>query len=224
MDDNKRVNTIAALSVIALIIIIIVSRILLKLSSAFFLICGAGVAVILAILVCVLVISIYKRRSRKLETQSENHEELRIEYSFLRKVAGVPTKFRYKELEEATDGFMSLVGKGSSASVFKGILSDGTSVAVKRIDSEEKRGEKEFRSEVAAIASVHHVNLVRLLGYCNAPSAPKYLVYEYIPNGSLDCWIFPKRESQRRHGGCLSWNLRYKEFDSFSINTYNMSF
>lgn len=226
MDDNKRVNTIAALSVIALIIIIIVSRILLKLSSAFFLICGAGVAVILAILACVLVISIYKRRSRQLETQlkSENHEELRIEYSFLRKVAGVPTKFRYKELEEATDGFMSLVGKGSSASVFKGILSDGTSVAVKRIDSEEKRGEKEFRSEVAAIASVHHVSLVRLLGYCNAPSAPKYLVYEYIPNGSLDCWIFPKRESQRRHGGCLSWNLRYKEFVSFSINTHDTSF
>lgn len=135
--------------------------------------------------------------------------ELRIEYSFLRKVAGVPTKYRFKELEEATDGFQALLGKGSSASVFKGILNDGTSVAVKRIDGEE-RGEKEFRSEVAAIASVHHVNLVRMFGYCNAPTAPRYLVYEYIPNGSLDCWIFPLRENHTRKGGCLPWNLRQK--------------
>ncbi|KAL5056439.1 hypothetical protein RYX36_037121 [Vicia faba] len=89
---------------------------------------------------------------------------------------------------------------------------DGTSVPVKRIDAEE-RGEREFKSEVAAIASVHHVNLVRLFGYCNSSSAPRYLVYDFISNGSLDCWIFPKRDdSQRRprRSGSLSWNLRYK--------------
>ncbi|MCI26640.1 putative receptor-like protein kinase, partial [Trifolium medium] len=63
--------------------------------------------------------------------------------------------------------------------------------AVKRIDAEE-RGEREFKSEVAAIANVQHVNLVRLFGYCNSSKAP--------------------RESQRRprRSGCLSWNLRYK--------------
>lgn len=147
-----------------------------------------------------------------LESQLKTEgRELRIEYSFLRKVAGVPTKYRFKELEEATDGFQALIGRGSSASVFKGILSDGTSVAVKRIDGED-RGEREFRSEVAAIASVQHVNLVRLFGYCNAPSAPRYLVYAFIPNGSLDCWIFPERvEGTRvRRGGCLPWNLRYR--------------
>ena len=203
-------KTIAAISVIVLIIIIIVARITLKLSRAFFLICGAGVAVILAVFACALVSLSYNRRRRLLESQLNSEgRELRIEYSFLRKVAGVPIKFSYKELEEATDGFNSLVGKGASASVFKGILSDGTSVAVKRIDAEE-RGEKEFRSEVAAIAGVHHVNLVRLLGYCNAPSAPRYLVYEYVSNGSLDCWIFPRKKTQRRLGGCLPWNLRYR--------------
>ncbi|KAL5100924.1 hypothetical protein RYX36_005251 [Vicia faba] len=155
----------------------------------------------------------HKRRRRILESELKSESgELRMEYSFLRKVAGVPTKFRYSELEEATDGFQSLIGRGSSASVFKGILNDGTSVAVKRIDAEE-RGEREFKSEVAAIASVHHVNLVRLFGYCNSSSAPRYLVYDFISNGSLDCWIFPKRDdSQRRsrRSGCLSWNLRYK--------------
>ncbi|XP_061345312.1 probable receptor-like protein kinase At5g20050 [Gastrolobium bilobum] len=208
--EDRKVNTIAVVSVIALIIVIIVARVSLKLSSAFFLICGAAVAVILAVFSCVLIRQRYNRRRRLLESQYKSEgRELRIEYSFLRKVAGVPTKFRYKELEEATDGFQALVGKGSSASVFKGILNDGTSVAVKTIDGEE-RGEKEFRSEVAAIASVQHVNLVRLFGYCNAPTAPRYLVYEYIPNGSLDCWIFPSKETQTRRGGCLPWNLRYR--------------
>ncbi|TKY54899.1 receptor protein kinase [Spatholobus suberectus] len=208
--EDRKANTIAVISVIALIIVIIVARVSLKLSKAFFLICGAAIAVILAVFSCALIRHRYNRRRRLLESQLKSEgRELRIEYSFLRKVAGVPTKFRYKELEEATDGFQALLGRGSSASVFKGILSDGTSVAVKRINGEE-RGEKEFRSEVAAMASVHHVNLVRLFGYCNAPTAPRYLVYEYIPNGSLDCWIFPSRESHARRGGCLPWNLRYK--------------
>ncbi|CAJ1975448.1 unnamed protein product [Sphenostylis stenocarpa] len=208
--DGKRVNIIAVISVITLVMLIIVARVTLKLSKAFFLFVGAGVAVILGVFAYVLVSKRYDSRRRLLESQMKSEgQELRIEYSFLRKVAGVPIKFRYKELEEATDGFQALIGKGASASVFKGILNDGTSVAVKRIDGEE-RGENEFKSEVAAIASVHHVNLVRLLGYCNAPKAPRYLVYEYASNGSLDGWIFHKRVSERRHGGCLSWNLRYK--------------
>ncbi|XP_057435806.1 probable receptor-like protein kinase At5g20050 [Lotus japonicus] len=209
--EDRRVNIVASISVITLICIIIFARVLLKLSRAFFLICGAGVSVILAVLVWLLLRLSYNRRRRLLESQLIfEGQELRTEYSFLRKVAGVPTKFKFKELEEATDGFQSLVGKGSSASVFKGVLSDGTSIAVKRINALGNRGEKEFRSEVAAIASVHHVNLVRLLGYCNAPSAPRYLVYEFISNGSLDCWIFPKKENQSHGGRCLSWNLRYK--------------
>ncbi|CAI0626130.1 unnamed protein product, partial [Linum tenue] len=63
----------------------------------------------------------------------------------------------------------SFLGRGASASVFKGVLSDGTAVAVKRIGPE-ARGEKEFRSEVAAIASVQHLNLARLIGYCIVPN------------------------------------------------------
>jgi hypothetical protein len=55
--------------------------------------------------------------------------EVRIEYSFLQKVAGIPTKFRYKEPEDATDNFTALLGQGASAEFFKGILSDGTPIA-----------------------------------------------------------------------------------------------
>lgn len=81
-------------------------------------------------------------------------------------------------------------------------------MAVKRIDGEE-RGEKAFKSEVAAIASVQHVNLARLLGYCISSTGPRFLVYEFVHNGSLDCWIFPKTRAGKR-GGCLSWDLRYR--------------
>lgn len=213
--ENRKANIIACSGVTTLIILIIVARIVLGLSKAFFLLCGAGVAVIVAVFAWLVIRRHYNRSRKVLESQLVSEgRELRIEYSFLRKVAGVPTKFRYKEIEEATDNFQALLGQGASASVFKGILSDGTSVAVKRIDGEE-HGEKEFRAEVAAIASVQHVNLVRLLGYCCVPSGPRFLVYEFVLNGSLDCWIFPKRATPNRHGrpqrgGCLPWDLRYR--------------
>lgn len=208
--EDKKANIVAVTTVISLIILIIVAHVFLKLSKAFFLICGAGIAVILAVFAYLVIRRHYNRRRQLLESKLVSEgRELRIEYSFLRKVAGVPTKFRYKELEEATDNFHSLLGQGASATVFKGILNDGTAIAVKRINGEE-RGEKEFRSEVAAIASVQHVNLVHLLGYCCVPGEPRFLVYEFIPNGSLDCWIFPRRGRHNRRGGCLSWDSRYR--------------
>lgn len=203
-------NIVAASTIIALIILIVVSRVLLRLSRPFFFILGAGCAVILAVFVWFLLRRRYNRRRKLFERQviSEGRE-LRIEYSFLRKVAGVPIKFPYSELEEATDNFRALIGQGASASVFKGVLRDGTSVAVKRIEGEE-HGEKDFRSEVAAIAGVQHVNLVRLLGYCVVPEGARFLVYEYIPNRSLDYWIFHKREPGNPTERCLSWDLRYR--------------
>ncbi|KAL6974300.1 non-specific serine,threonine protein kinase [Sarracenia purpurea var. burkii] len=210
MDMEDKKTAIVAISlIIALIIVGVVARVSLGLSKTFYLIAGADGAAILSVIAVFLIKRGFNRRKRLLETQLvSDGRELRIEYSFLRKVAGVPTKFRYRELEEATDGFRSLLGKGSSASVFKGILTDGTSVAVKRIEREES-GEKEFRSEVAAIASVQHVNLVRLLGYCCVPTGPRFLVYDFIPNGSLNKWIFPRSKSRPADADrCLTWDHR----------------
>ncbi|KAK8602172.1 hypothetical protein V6N13_058176 [Hibiscus sabdariffa] len=208
--EEKKASITAAVIITGLVAVIIVARLSLKLSRAFFLVAGADVALILAVFVFLVIRGCYDRRRKLLEKQlvSESRE-LRIEYSFLRKVAGVPVKFRLKELEDATDNFRALLGQGGSASVFKGILSDGTAVAVKRIDGEE-HGDKEFRSEVAAIASVQHVNLVRLVGYCCLPRGPRYLVYEFIPNGSLDHWIFPGNGTKNCLEGCLSFDLRYR--------------
>ncbi|WCJ29698.1 Protein kinase superfamily protein [Euphorbia peplus] len=212
--EDKKAHVITLSVVIILILFIVIARVSLKLSKTFFLILGADVAIIIAVLSCLLIRLRYNRRSKLLVTQLVSEgRELRIEYSFLRKVAGVPTKFRFKELEEATENFKFLIGQGASASVFKGTLSDGTYVAIKRINKEE-RGEKEFRSEVAAIASVQHVHLLRLLGYCIVPNGPRFLVYEFIPNGSLDYWIFPPNRNRNPNpnlaGGCLPWESRYR--------------
>ncbi|KAJ4826922.1 hypothetical protein Tsubulata_025536 [Turnera subulata] len=210
MDRERKVNIIAVSTITALIILIIVARVSLGLSRAFFLLLGAGCAVILAVFAWLVIRRRYNQRRELFERQVSNEgRELRIEYSFLRKVAGVPIKFQYKELEEATDNFRAQIGQGASASVFKGVIRDGTCVAVKRIEGEE-HGEKEFRSEIAAIAGVQHVNLVRLLGYCIVPGGARFLVYDFIPNRSLDYWIFHRREPANRGEGCLSWDLRYR--------------
>ncbi|KAK1259090.1 putative receptor-like protein kinase [Acorus gramineus] len=127
--------------------------------------------------------------------------EVPIDYSCLRWAAGLPVEFNYASLQVATGGFGDLLGRGASGSVFKGVLEDGTPVAVKRI-APAPRARREFRAELSAVAAVQHVNLARLLGYCAAPAndeeGSNYLVYEFVPNGSLDAWIFP----------CLPWARR----------------
>ncbi|XP_056862452.1 probable receptor-like protein kinase At5g20050 [Raphanus sativus] len=202
-------NIIATITILTLLLVIIAARVYLKLSKTFYLLAGVDVSLILAVF-CFLAIR-KPLQQREEAPRIKIHlrgRELRIEYSFLRKVAGVPTKFKLDDLEEATDGFRIQIGKGGSGSVFKGVLKDGSQVAVKRIEGEEK-GEREFRSEVAAIASVQHKNLVRLYGYSSV-NRYRFLVYEYIPNSSLDVWIFPGRGGSRRLGGCLTWDQRYQ--------------
>ncbi|KAL7591025.1 hypothetical protein Lser_V15G33046 [Lactuca serriola] len=212
--EDRNANIIGGISIINLIVFIIIARIILKLTEPFFLILGACVAAILAIIVFYFIRRRFQSRRRNLETIiASEGKELRIEYSFLRKVAGLPTKFRSKELEEATDNWKSMIGQGASGSVFKGSLKDGTAVAVKRIQHGEERGGNEFRSEISAIASVQHVNLVRLFGYCVQSNNLHFLVYDFIPNGALSNWIFPRPSSamiNNNCGGCLSWQQRLK--------------
>ncbi|CAA0821068.1 Probable receptor-like protein kinase [Striga hermonthica] len=219
--ENKRANLIALSIIILLIILLIIARLTLGPSKTFFLICGADVAAILSVLAVAVLRAHFRARRARLERQLDSQgRELRVEYSFLRKVAGVPARFRLRELEEATDGFRAIIGRGGSGSVFRGILADGTPVAVKRIDDngDRERGDRTFKSEVSALASVQHINLVRLLGYCTSgPSSsggPRFLVYEFIHNGSLDNWIFPESgkkngpNNSNRRSGCLSWESR----------------
>ncbi|XP_076941832.1 putative receptor-like protein kinase At5g20050 [Bidens hawaiensis] len=211
--EDQTANIITIASIINLIILIIVTRIIFHLTEPFFLVLGASLAAIFAVCGFYVIRRRNHNRRQQLETiLASEGKELRIEYSFLRKVAGLPTKFRFKELEEATDNWKSLIGKGGSATVFRGCLKDGTAVAVKRIQHGEERGVREFRSEIAAIASVQHVNLLRLIGYCIQSNNLHFLVYDYIPNGSLSNWIYAPPSPSVNNGcrGCLSWNQRLR--------------
>ncbi|KAJ1257930.1 hypothetical protein BS78_10G034300 [Paspalum vaginatum] len=149
-----------------------------------------------------------ERMARRPVMGGDEEVSVRVEYSFFRKVAGLPSRFSLEALAAATDEFQCVVGRGSSGTVFKGILDDGTAVAVKRIDGL-AHVDKEFRAEVSAIGSVQHVSLVRLLGFCLVRSGPRFLVYEYMENGSLDKWIFPQH-GVGGGGRCLSWVQRYQ--------------
>lgn len=129
---SRRSKICAVVVIILLIVLLVVLRVTVGLSRTFYLVLGAGVAAILAILIWMFL----QYRSEILIQKKllSFGRELRTDYSFLRKVAGVPTKFRYRDLEIATDNFRALIGRGSSGTVFKGILDDGTPVAVKRLE------------------------------------------------------------------------------------------
>ncbi|XP_062205570.1 L-type lectin-domain containing receptor kinase SIT2-like [Phragmites australis] len=102
-----------------------------------------------------------------------------------------PHRFAYKDLYDATGGFKDkrLLGAGGFGRVYKGVLpGSGTAVAVKRVSHESRQGMKEFVAEVVSIGRLRHRNLVQLLGYCRR-KGELLLVYDYIPNGSLDKYL-----------------------------------
>lgn len=117
-----------------------------------------------------------------------------------------PRKFTYKELSLATKEFSAprLLGIGGSGSVYKGILpDDGALVAVKCISGDSK-GKREFFIELSIISRLRHRNLVPLQGWCHG-KGQLLLVYDYMPNGSLDKLLFGNPNE------CvLGWEQRYK--------------
>ncbi|KAK6156983.1 hypothetical protein DH2020_011231 [Rehmannia glutinosa] len=113
--------------------------------------------------------------------------------------------YNIQELEKATDNFSdkNLIGKGHFGTVYKGKLPDKTMVAVKKIMDSDFQGDIDFCQEVEIISTLRHKNLVPLRGCCVFNEGhQKYLVYDYMPNGSLDDHLFPL---QRRK---MSWPQR----------------
>ncbi|XP_020170643.1 G-type lectin S-receptor-like serine/threonine-protein kinase At2g19130 [Aegilops tauschii subsp. strangulata] len=110
--------------------------------------------------------------------------------------------FRYADLGRATKNFSVKLGAGGFGTVFKGVLSDLTSVAVKRLEGA-RQGEKQFRAEVSALGLIQHINLVKLVGFC-CHGDKRLLVYEHMCNGSLDSHLF------QSNGIVLNWSTRYQ--------------
>uniref|UniRef100_A0A6N2KX21 non-specific serine/threonine protein kinase n=1 Tax=Salix viminalis TaxID=40686 RepID=A0A6N2KX21_SALVM len=95
--------------------------------------------------------------------------------------------FTYEELAKATDNFSkaNLLGQGGFGYVHKGVLANGTVVAIKQLKSGSRQGEREFQAEIEIISRVHHRHLVSLFGYC-ITGAQRMLVYEFVPNNTLE--------------------------------------
>jgi serine/threonine protein kinase len=103
-----------------------------------------------------------------------------------------PKKFSYKELVRATNNFAeeNKLGEGGFGGVYKGFLREMNSyVAVKRVSRGSNQGVKEYASEVKSISRLRHRNLVQLIGWCHE-NKDLLLVYEFMPNGSLDSRLF----------------------------------
>ncbi|CAD6269523.1 unnamed protein product [Miscanthus lutarioriparius] len=105
-------------------------------------------------------------------------------------IPGLPTRFTYADLDASTDGFRWQIGSGGFGSVFRGELPDRSTVAVKRMNGLGTQGRREFLTEIAVIGNVHHVNLVKLRGFCAEGAGRQLLVYEYMNRGSLDQTLF----------------------------------
>ncbi|XP_062160720.1 cysteine-rich receptor-like protein kinase 10 isoform X2 [Alnus glutinosa] len=115
-------------------------------------------------------------------------------------------QFNLATIETATNMFSddNKLGKGGFGVVYKGTLLDGHEIAVKRLSKSSRQGTGEFKNEVELVAKLQHRNLVRLLGFCLA-GEEKILVYEFMPNKSLDYFLYdPARKGQ------LDWSRRYK--------------
>ncbi|XBI97139.1 hypothetical protein VPH35_033330 [Triticum aestivum] len=114
------------------------------------------------------------------------------------------TLYDFPELAAATDNFSeeNKLGQGGFGLVYKGMFCDGTEVAVKRLAAQSVQGLVEFKNEIQLIAKLQHTNLVKLVGCC-VQEEEKMLVYEYMPNGSLDFFIF-----DQERGPLLDWKKR----------------
>lgn len=133
------------------------------------------VPVIFVILLAFATISIIFWRRQKIDS---------LDHLFGKNLKQTVTAFSLKNLKTATKNFDTSIGKGGYGTVYKGILKDGTIVAVKRLDQVSKQGDAEFIQEVELLSRLHHRHLVNLVGFC-AEKGERVLVYEYMAMGSL---------------------------------------
>ncbi|KAK9133575.1 hypothetical protein Scep_013103 [Stephania cephalantha] len=115
-------------------------------------------------------------------------------------------QFALDTIRNATNDFADAnkLGRGGFGVVYKGTLSNGQEIAVKRLSKTSVQGSEEFKNEVMLLHKLQHKNLVRLLGFC-LDGEEKLLIYEYVPNGSLDKHLFDPAKKV-----FLDWEIRYK--------------
>ncbi|CAM0902473.1 unnamed protein product [Alopecurus aequalis] len=162
----------------------------------------------LLILTCIALVRICKYRASK---QRKNEIQKRVMPGSLRSSSGAGGEnmdlpfFSFKDIAIATNNFSDSkqIGRGGFGKVYKGMLDGMNEVAIKRLSKDSEQGIKEFKNEIVLIAKLQHRNLVRLLGYC-IHGDERLLIYEYLPNKSLDVFIF---DATKKY--VLDWPMRF---------------
>ncbi|WJX10295.1 hypothetical protein P8452_01036 [Trifolium repens] len=137
---------------------------------------------------CIVVLLIYKWRRKHLSMYDGIEDFLRSDNSI------IPIRYSYKDIRKITEQFQTKLGNGGYGSVFKGKLRSGRLVAVKLLDKGKSNGQ-DFINEVATIGRIHHVNVVQLIGFC-VEGSKRALIYEFMPNGSLEKYIYSHTEEE----------------------------
>ncbi|KAL8257662.1 hypothetical protein R6Q59_029703 [Mikania micrantha] len=142
-----------------------------------------------------LILALYIRRNWKKKSDVENNNLMRRAEVSL---------FGLSKIQRATNNFSvdNKLGEGGFGPVYKGVL-EGQEIAVKRLSKSSQQGLDEFKNEVICIAKLQHRNLVKLFGYC-IQADEKMLIYEYMPNSSLDTFLF---DDSRK--SLLAWSQRF---------------
>jgi len=128
-----------------------------------------------------------------LKTRYNEEIHLKVEMFLKTYSTSKPTRYTFTELKKITRRFKEKVGQGGFGSVYRGELPNGVPVAAKMLENSAGEGE-EFNNEVATIGLIHHANIVRLLGFCSEGTR-RALIYEYMPNESLEKYIFSRDSS-----------------------------
>ncbi|KAH9778784.1 LEAF RUST 10 DISEASE-RESISTANCE LOCUS RECEPTOR-LIKE PROTEIN KINASE-like 2.1 [Citrus sinensis] len=170
---------------------------------------GAGMMGIL--ITCAIICIFRKKRNssilrtvccRKVTKSDEDIEAFIRNYGSL-----APKRYSFPNVKKITNSFKDELGQGGYGRVYKGKLSDGRLVAVKLLNTSKGNGQ-EFINEVASISRTSHVNVITLLGFC-LEGSKRALIYEFMPNGSLEKFVYNGNTS-KPSGQHLGWDKMYE--------------
>ncbi|KAK9706552.1 hypothetical protein RND81_07G134500 [Saponaria officinalis] len=165
---------------------------------------GIPAAGALALILCA--IAIFALLKKRRQQNPEQHSEIQPSVIQTDRNTRDALQFDMETIRTATSNFSyaKRLGEGGFGPVYRGTLPNGQEVAVKRLSENSGQGDREFANEVNLLAKLQHKNLVRLLGFC-VEGEEKLLVYEFMPNSSLDRFLFDP--NNRKY---LDWQTRFR--------------
>ncbi|XP_023633922.1 cysteine-rich receptor-like protein kinase 11 isoform X2 [Capsella rubella] len=166
------------------------------------------VPILVVVSLSVLGFVLYRRWKKKKDVSRETYHDI----GFTEVDAMSSLKFEFRTVQAATNDFSedSKLGEGGFGPVYKGKLQNGQEIAVKRLAIRSGQGDEEFKNEVLLLSKLQHRNLVKLLGFC-LQGEERLLIYEFVPNSSLDHFIFEVAKSKPVDSQSLrtNWSTRY---------------